>query len=69
MPGFPAPSPVGEIFRFFLRLGLTAFGGPAAHLALMQQESVSPDSLLPSPLRPAFKKISSAPEILPENHR
>jgi chromate transporter len=30
----------GEILRFFLRLGLTAFGGPAAHLGLMQREAV-----------------------------
>jgi chromate transporter len=30
----------GEILRFFLRLGLTAFGGPAAHIGLMQREAV-----------------------------
>jgi chromate transporter len=30
----------GEIFRLFLRLGLTAFGGPAAHIGLMQREAV-----------------------------
>jgi chromate transporter len=29
-----------EIVRLFLRLGLTAFGGPAAHLGLMQREFV-----------------------------
>jgi chromate transporter len=33
-------SPPGEIFRLFLRLGLTAFGGPAAHIGLMQREAV-----------------------------
>jgi chromate transporter len=32
--------PVGEIFSFFLRLGTTAFGGPAAHIALMEREAV-----------------------------
>lgn len=29
-----------EIFRLFLRLGVTGFGGPAAHLALMEREAV-----------------------------
>jgi chromate transporter len=31
---------LGELFRFFIRLGLTAFGGPAAHIALMEREAV-----------------------------
>jgi len=32
--------PLRELAAFFLRLGLTAFGGPAAHVALMEQEAV-----------------------------
>jgi chromate transporter len=35
-----AKSSMGEIFRPFLRLGLTAFGGPAAHIVLMEREAV-----------------------------
>jgi chromate transporter len=31
---------VAEIARLFLRLGTTAFGGPAAHIAMMQDEVV-----------------------------
>jgi chromate transporter len=32
---------IGEIAGLFLRLGLTAFGGPAAHLGLMEREAVA----------------------------
>lgn len=31
---------IGEVARLFLRLGTTAFGGPAAHLAMMEDEVV-----------------------------
>jgi chromate transporter len=31
---------LGQVAAFFLRLGLTAFGGPAAHLAIMENEAV-----------------------------
>ncbi len=31
---------LGEIFRVFLRLGVVAFGGPAAHIAMMEEEIV-----------------------------
>src|SRR3954452_23319033 len=32
--------PLRELFGFFLRLGMTGFGGPAAHIALMESEAV-----------------------------
>jgi chromate transporter len=34
------PATLGEVARSYLRLGLTAFGGPAAHLAFMRSELV-----------------------------
>jgi chromate transporter len=36
----PAPSRLTEVARVFLKLGFTAFGGPAAHVALMEDEVV-----------------------------
>ncbi len=35
-----APDAIGELTRLFLRLGITAFGGPAAHIAMMEDEVV-----------------------------
>jgi chromate transporter len=32
---------LGELTRLFLRLGFTAFGGPAAHIAVMKEEVVT----------------------------
>ena len=34
------PQRLAEVASLFLRLGLTAFGGPAAHIAIMRHEIV-----------------------------
>ncbi|HEU4566022.1 MAG TPA: chromate efflux transporter [Gemmatimonadaceae bacterium] len=40
-PAEPAPpTSLGELARVFLQLGLTSFGGPAAHIARMEEEIV-----------------------------
>lgn len=36
----PPPGALGEVVRLFLRLGFTAFGGPAAHIAMLHDEVV-----------------------------
>jgi chromate transporter len=40
-PTPPGSARLGEIARLFLKLGFTAFGGPAAHVALMEEEVVT----------------------------
>jgi len=40
MPNNNKNDALGEVIRLFLRLGFTAFGGPAAHIAMMHDEVV-----------------------------
>lgn len=37
----PNRNALGDVIRLFLRLGFTAFGGPAAHIAMMHDEVVT----------------------------
>jgi chromate transporter len=37
----PSPTPLRDIASVFLKLGTTAFGGPAAHIAMMDEEVVA----------------------------
>jgi len=38
--GDRAPAAAGRVFLAFLRLGLTSFGGPLAHLGYFREEFV-----------------------------
>ena len=59
----PAPArSLGEVLRLFLRLGLTAFGGPAAHLSLMERETVDRRGWL---TRERFLDLVGACNLLP----
>ncbi|MGD0789301.1 MAG: chromate efflux transporter [Terracidiphilus sp.] len=53
---------LSAVARLFLRLGLTAFGGPAAHLGLMEQEAVQRRGWMS---RPEFLDLVGACNLLP----
>src|SRR3954449_268270 len=53
---------IGELARLFLRLGATSFGGPAAHIALMQEEVVRRRTWLDDA---AFVDAISATNLIP----
>src|ERR1700740_2770897 len=55
-------SRLAELFRFFSRLGLTAFRGPAAHFALMGHEGVEHRQWLS---REQFLDLVGACNLLP----
>jgi len=57
-----AKTSLGEIFRLFLRLGLTAFGGPAAHIGLMEREAVERRGWMS---RESFLDLVGACNLLP----
>jgi chromate transporter len=54
--------PLGELALFFLRLGTTAFGGPAAHVAIMEDELVRRRQWLS---RGKFLDLLSASNLIP----
>jgi chromate transporter len=53
---------LGEVAWLFLRLGLLAFGGPAAHIALMEEEVVRRKRWLP---REQFLDLLAATHLIP----
>lgn len=56
------PHSLREIFMLFLRLGTTAFGGPAAHIAMMEDEVVRKRQWL---TREDFLDLLSATNLIP----
>ncbi|WP_375759489.1 chromate efflux transporter [Corallococcus exercitus] len=56
------PGSLGEVARVFLRLGLTSFGGPAAHIAMMEDELVRRRRWLP---REEFLDLLGATHLIP----
>jgi chromate transporter len=62
MPAHDTKSPLNKVARLFLRLGLTAFGGPAAHIGLMEREVVARRGWLS---REQFLDLVGACNLLP----
>src|SRR5207248_9354567 len=60
-PATPAVS-LGELALLFLKLGVTAFGGPAAHIAMMEDEVVQRRGWLS---REAFLDLLGATNLIP----
>jgi chromate transporter len=54
--------PLAEVAWLFLRLGVTAFGGPAAHIAMMEDEVVRRRQWLP---REQFVDLLGATNLIP----
>ena len=54
--------PLGKLALFFLRLGTTAFGGPAAHIAIMEDELVRRRRWMP---REKFLDLLGASNLIP----
>jgi len=56
------PHPLRDLFFLFLRLGATAFGGPAAHIAMMEDEVVRRRGWL---TREKFLDLLGATNLIP----
>jgi chromate transporter len=57
-----SPSPLAEVARVFTRLGVTAFGGPAAHVAAMEDELVTRRQWI---TRDQFADLVGAANLIP----
>lgn len=62
MPPETPSSPLREVVLLFLRLGFTAFGGPVAHLAMMEREVVQKRAWLS---REAFLDLIGLTQLIP----
>src|ERR1700712_4805688 len=64
-PAGESPSPrgtLGQVVVLFLKLGCLAFGGPAAHIAIMEEEVVRRRRWL---TREAFLDLLAAANLIP----
>ncbi len=61
-PVIHEPGRLGELARLFLRLGATSFGGPAVHVAMMEEEVVRRRNWL---RREEFFDLLSATNLIP----